>query len=232
VIGQLYEGSLAGRSRVEIERADGHRRPLDVTEWIGSRPGDDALLARCAGPTLDVGSGPGRLTVELAARGIPALGIDVTPYAVQMTWAAGGLALVRDVFARIPGTGRWATVLLADGNIGIGGEPTALLRRIAELLAPGGRVLVEVEPPGHPNRVERLRLRKVPGEVPEELPGEVRAGGGPSVESDLSGQVGPWFPWAYVNPVGITDRARTAGLRVEATWTEARRWFTELREPY
>ena len=30
-------------------------------------------------------------------------------------------------------------VLLADGNIGIGGDPAALLRRVSELLAPQGR---------------------------------------------------------------------------------------------
>src|SRR5262249_61510991 len=74
-------------------------------------------------PTLDVGSGPGRLTVALAECGIPALGIDVTPYAVHLARAAGALTLLRDVFGRVPGAGRWMTVLLADGNIGIGGEP-------------------------------------------------------------------------------------------------------------
>ena len=32
----------------------------------------------------------------------------------------------------MPGEGRWDTVLLADGNIGIGGAPVALLRRTAD----------------------------------------------------------------------------------------------------
>ena len=35
-----------------------------------------------------------------------------------------------------------ATALLLDGNIGIGGDPGALLRRVADLLTPGGAVLV------------------------------------------------------------------------------------------
>ena len=37
-------------------------------------------------------------------------------------------------------------VVLADGNIGIGGDPVALLRRCRELLAESGTVLLELEP--------------------------------------------------------------------------------------
>jgi SAM-dependent methyltransferase len=210
VIGPLYESSLAGLGLVEVERADGSRRVLEVAQWMGLRPGDDSLLSRCAGPTLDIGSGPGRLTVALAERGIPALGIDITPYAVKLTWASGGLALVRDVFGHVPGGGRWSTVLLADGNIGIGGEPVALLRRAAELLAPRGRVLVEVEGPGHVSGSDRLRLRRYEG------------------RHEGACTPGPWFRWAYVGCDDIASYARAAGLRAEEIWTEARRWFAAL----
>jgi hypothetical protein len=109
-------------------------------------PGDASLVERCQGPTLDVGAG--RLAVALAERGIPALGIDMTPDTVQEARSSGALTLLRDVFGRVPGAGRWRTVLLADGAIGIGGDPAALLQRIGDLLAPQGRALVEVEPPG------------------------------------------------------------------------------------
>jgi SAM-dependent methyltransferase len=146
VIGELYEHALAGRARPEIEHADGSRKPLPVDGWLSESPGDKSILDRCEGPTLDIGSGPGRLTVALAERGIPALGIDITPYAVDLARSSGALVMQRDVFDRVPGTGRWTTVLLADGNIGIGGDPAALLRRVAELLAPQGRALVELEP--------------------------------------------------------------------------------------
>ncbi len=80
------------------------------------------------------------------------------PSAVQLARSSGALALHRDVFATVPGTGRWARVLLADGNIGIGGDPDALLSRVAELLKPLGQALVEVEPPGAPLAKDMVRL--------------------------------------------------------------------------
>lgn len=204
MIGDLYEAALRGGAPVEIEHTDGRRRPLPVRDWLAPRPGDGELLARCEGATLDVGSGPGRLTVALARRGVPVLGIDLAPAAVALTVAAGGPALCRDVFGRVPGAGRWRTALLADGNIGIGGDPAALLRRVLALLAPDGRVLVEVEPPGAASRVEPLRLRS-------------------------GGSVGEWFAWAHVSADGAAGLAAGCAATVADLWEEAGRWFAALR---
>ena len=65
------------------------------------------------------------------------------------------------VFGAVPRSGRWDTALLVDGNIGIGGGPVPLLRRVAELLAPGGQGLVEVEGPAGTSERTRLRLASV-----------------------------------------------------------------------
>ena len=155
MIGELYERALAGLEHPVVEHPDGDAIPLVAQRWLHAAPGDDSLLGRCSGPTLDVGAGPGRLTVALAERGVPALAIDVTPYAVSLARSGGALALQRDVFGYLPGTGRWATVLLADGNIGIGGDPAMLLRRSRSLLKPGGTIVAEIEPPGAQLRREQ-----------------------------------------------------------------------------
>src|SRR5260370_4619034 len=126
-MGELYEHALAGRMRPEVERADGSRMPLAVEGWLHESPGDISLLDRCEGPTLDIGSGPGRLTVALSERGIPALGIDITPYAVDPAPSSGALVMLLDLFYRVPGTVPWTTVLLPDRNIGILGDPAALI---------------------------------------------------------------------------------------------------------
>jgi SAM-dependent methyltransferase len=203
MIGGLYESSLAGLASVDIEYVDGRRTPLPVEDWLTERCGDAGLLDRCAGPTLDIGSGPGRLTVALCERGVPALGIDVTPYAVELSRAAGALALHRDVFDRVPGTGRWRTVLLADGNIGIGGDPEILLLRVAELMRPGGQALVEVTGPGTVTRAEWVRLRSAAGSE-------------------------AWFRWAQVALDDMPTLSVRCGLTVADQWTEADRWFVTL----
>ena len=193
------------RAQAEIEHADGSITPLWSGDWLQLRPGDDSLIDRCGGPTLDVGSGPGRLTVALAERGVPALGIDVTPRAVHLARSAGALTLQRDVFSPVPGAGRWMIVLLADGSIGIGGDPVALLSRVAELLAPRGRALVEVQPPGQELRRERVRFRH-------------------------GKQAGDWLPWAYVGLDQLAGLAGQAGLARGETWSADGRWFATLRK--
>lgn len=132
---------------------------VPVEQWTREPDAADGrLLDHCAGPTLDVGCGPGRLTAELSLRGHVALGIDVVPEAVDQTVVRGGTALRRSVFDQLPGEGRWHTALVADGNIGIGGDAVALLRRIRRLLAPGGRAVIEVAGPGVAGRRLRVRL--------------------------------------------------------------------------
>ena len=210
MIGELYEHALAGRAKPVVEHADGSRVPLPVEDWLHANPGehsagDKSLLDRCEGPTLDIGSGPGRLTIALAERGVPALGIDITPYAVGLARSSGALVLLRDVFDRVPGTGRWATVLLADGNIGIGGDPAVLLRRVSELLSPHGRALVELDAPGRPLRREQVRLCH-------------------------NGVVSSWFPWAYVGADDIAEVAAEAGLGAVETWSIEGRWFACIQQ--
>jgi SAM-dependent methyltransferase len=203
MFGELYAQALAGTTRPEIEHADGTASPLPVDHWLRAAPGDESVLDRCAGPTLDVGAGPGRLTVALAERGVPALAIDITPYAVTMARASGALALQRDVFSYLPGTGRWSTVLLADGNIGIGGDPAALLRRARDLVRPGGTVVAEAGPPGSQARSEQVRLRTGTG-------------------------AGPWFPWAWVGADELVALATEAGLEATERWADSGRWFAVL----
>ena len=143
---------------------DGLRLPLELERWLGDPdPVDRELVGRVLPPVLDVGCGPGRHVVALAAAGIPALGLDVAPSAVHLARTRGACVLERSVFDRVPGAGRWATALLLDGNAGIGGDPEALLGRLGTLVRPGGRILIEVEEPGLPAAGSGRGSRPPPG---------------------------------------------------------------------
>jgi len=180
---------------------------LDLDTWAQPPDRDDlALLDLCEGPTLDVGCGPGRLTTALAERGHVTLGIDVLEDAVVRTRGQGGSALLRDVFDDLPGEGRWRTALLADGNVGIGGDPVALLRRVRALLDPRGRVVVELDPGQR----------------------GIRTGWAVLVSR---GVTSPPFRWAVVGADAIGRVAARAGLRVAATHTLGRRRGAVLEEP-
>lgn len=188
-----------------LELESGEHVELPISQWHSENPdaGDELLLARCTGPTIDIGCGPGRFATALAHRGVNTLGIDTSQVAVTLTTLRGAPAVRRDVFATLPGPGVWEHALLADGNIGIGGDPHALLRRVADLLCPAGTVLTEVEPHGRPLRSESVR---------------VTGDGAPS----------GWFRWAWLGADALPTIAREAGMRVTWLGTHNGRWFAEL----
>lgn len=200
-----YEDSLARGTSLRLRHPDGRTVTLDIARWLAPADAVDLdALGRAAGPALDVGCGPGRIVAGLARRGCLALGIDIAATAVAMTRRRGLNALRRDVFRAVPGAGRWATVVLLDGNIGIGGDPLILLRRVRELTAPAGRVIVEAHP------ADRVDDRQ-------------------DVRFVVSGAaVGPEFPWAYVGADALVDHARSAGLRAAERWTCGGRSFVLL----
>ncbi|MEV6833065.1 SAM-dependent methyltransferase [Streptomyces sp. NPDC051133] len=203
--GDPYELALRPEcGPVYLRLTGGRRIPVPVHRWH-ERPttADRTVLARCVGPVLDVGCGPGRLCRDLLGRGVFALGVDSAPRAVALTTALGGLAVCRSVFDRLPAERSWQTVLLIDGNIGIGGDPRGLLHRCRGLIAPSGRLVVEVDP----HDVEELCTARL---------------------EDPRGHGGPAFPWARLGPRALRGVAEGLALSVTDQWTSGRRCFATL----
>lgn len=215
--GQLYARLLATAvqhaaggppvPRVQVRRADGASEAMPLELWLGATtPVDDRIVARSGAPVIDVGCGPGRLLEALSAAGKEALGVDLVPTAVGIARRRGGRAVAGSIFAEVPDSGRWATALLLDGNIGIGGRPTALLARVATLLRAGGEAIVEVDPPGY----ETLRTR---------------------VRIESEHLVSEWFAWARVAADAMEPIAARAGLVTLETFQDDHRWFSRLARP-
>jgi SAM-dependent methyltransferase len=198
-----FDAALSGEM-TQLRCSRGDLWSLPVRRWQRrADEADTALLSECVGSTLDLGCGPGRLAAALTERGVPVLGVDESPIAVELTRQRGALALRRNLFEPLPGEGRWSTSLLADGNIGIGGDPAALLRRVRALLARRGRAVVELDPPGSGLRTRTVRL----------------AGGD---------HLGEWFRWSWVGVDAISELADSQGFSVVKVWTRSGRWFARL----
>ncbi|GAA1932658.1 class I SAM-dependent methyltransferase [Brevibacterium antiquum] len=180
--------AMAGHA-CDVIRADGTATRLNVQQWTSAPDATDhaLFLDHCTGPTLDVGCGPGRLTGALTARGKKALGIDISLAAVKLAQERGAVAVHMNVFDDVPDEGCWQDALLADGNVGIGGDPVRLLRRIRQLVHPDGSVLVEVDAPGTGLVHESVRLR---------------------VQGQLTGA----FNWSQVDTEAIAEVAAAAGF--------------------
>ncbi|MFD6432584.1 class I SAM-dependent methyltransferase [Streptomyces venezuelae] len=210
----------AGRGPLFLRRTDGWLLPLDVERWCARADATDLdVVERCEGAVLDIGCGPGRLVAALAARGRHALGIDVSRAAVAHTARLGGQALHRSVFEPLPGEGRWGTALLLDGNIGIGGDPSALLGRTEELLAPGGLLIAET---ASVDIDERVDVRLVPA-------AEVHGLHEGTYEGAYENMHERPFPWARLGTPALVRRAGRAGWRITGQWTADGRSFVALR---
>jgi SAM-dependent methyltransferase len=94
---------------------------------------------------LDVGCGPGRHAVVLAAHGADVVGLDISERFVALANAAGSSAMfVRGDARAMEYDGEFdAVICLCQGAFGlVPGEDLDVLRRIVRALKPGGRAAV------------------------------------------------------------------------------------------
>jgi SAM-dependent methyltransferase len=206
----VWDPAFVGAGPCRLEDARGELLPVPVRRWVAGDASDTRVLRTvvgwCTGPTVDLGCGPGRVVEALLRRGIPALGVDGAASAVALTRARGAAAIRRDVFAPLPGEGRWSHALLLDGNLGIGGDPEHLLRRAAGLIGPRGSLIVELD--GDVRGVHRQAMRL----------------------HSSGGAVSEWFPWARVGIDAMPLLCEWTGLTVRATATVGRRMCVELAQ--
>jgi SAM-dependent methyltransferase len=205
IYGEVLRAGARSGTEPYLRLRDGTVVRLPLERWLG--PADAAeqqALEGLDGPVLDVGCGPGRHLRALAARGIFALGIDLSPVAVKLAIDGGDRAIVGDIFEEVPGAGHWACALLLDGNVGIGGSPVRLLARLSALLKDGGKVLVELESPEGSTCSTQARIER-------------------------DGVAGEWFPWARVAAPVIGTIARAGGFRTAQVWSASGRWFARLQ---
>lgn len=198
-----------GRSPYDEALRDPRRRPaLHLVESRSARSGiggsvdvaafrgvadavDLGVIGMTTGSVLDLGCGPGRMVEAAVLLGRRALGVDLSAAAVELASRRGVPVLHASVFDTLPEEGRWGAALLLDGNVGIGGDPEALLRRAGELVRPDAAARIVVEA--------------------HRLEGEHRFD---AVVVDDAGRRSAVFPWAQIGSRALAAAGVRSGLRV------------------
>lgn len=199
-----YAAALRDDGRLVLH-SDDVVEEYDVGRWSRAADAVDlSLFDNVDGPVIDLGCGPGRMLVAAAGLGLPALGVDLSLDAARVARRSGAEVVVGSVFDAVPREGRWDTALLIDGNIGIGGDPAALLARARDIVRPGGSIIVETHPDEHRHRVFTATL------------------------SDTHGRTSARFPWAVVGLTPLLSYATRVGLVSHSSWVAGSRSFCRL----
>lgn len=146
------------RERVDLDEYDQRWRDMEAA---GRNTHGEADLVMTYAPrtVLDAGCGTGRVSIELARRGVEVVGVDLDPdlldraraYAPEIEWHLDDLATFD--------LGRTFDVVVAPGNV-IGfvaeADRPAAVRGCAAHVAPGGRLIVAYSLGGRWPSVEQL----------------------------------------------------------------------------
>lgn len=187
VSSDLYEGGYYSRPPAWLDRLiEPFRRIADrgrLERIGGTRPGERVL---------EYGAGDGRLLELLAARGAEVAGVEPSASARERA-AERGVALTPDLDGMSTTTDRFDRIICWHVLEHLE-EPAAQMKRLAELMGPGGRVIVS---------------------VPNLSSWQARLGGDYWFAQDVPRHL------THFTPAGIRSLSEQAGLSVESmhTWS-------------
>jgi SAM-dependent methyltransferase len=205
--GEMLLAALDGHNPVEIvEREDGFISASVMGPGLYLAPfrrwpaHHRRAMRFVRGRVLDVGCGGGRVCLHVQERGGDAVGIDISPGAIDVCRRRG----VRD--ARLvaieqldESLGRFDTVVMLGNNLGLLAAPDAgraTLRRLHELTTARGRIVAEsrdvtgTDDPAH-LRYQEQNVRR------GRLPGQIR------IRIRYRDAATPWFDYLMVSPTEL-----------------------------
>ncbi len=180
------------------------------SEWSANKK---AALPYIQGRVLDIGCGPGRVTLYCQEQGHEVVGIDISPQAIKTAQLRGAQdARVMSITqASRKALGIFGTIIMFGNNFGLFGNPKRakwLLRRFYGMTTADGRILAESRNIYKTDDPEHLafheRNRKL-GRLPGQLRLRVR----------YKSMIGPWFEYLMVSPEEMADIVDKTGWHIE-----------------
>ena len=218
LIHDYYVKEGAGDTDEIVERDDGwiaiSGGPRDYFAPFARWPKHHRLAMRWVrGRALDIGSGAGRVSLHLQARGHSVMAIDNSPLAIATVRLRG----VRD--ARIlsitqvsPRLGQFDTVVMLGNNFGLFGNPKRarwLLARFDRMTSSSGRIVAEVLDPYDTTRPEHLRYHRF-NRARGRMAGQTR------IRVRYLDLATPWFDYLFVSRNELRKILRGTRWRIES----------------
>lgn len=117
----------------------------------------EILRAQPGERICEIGFGPGRTLIRLAAAGAHVLGVDIAPDMLAVAGrrnaaviAAGQMDLVEGDGTALPAADSTLDAALSVHSIYFWPDQTAVLTELRRVLRPGGRVVIALRPADHP----------------------------------------------------------------------------------
>lgn len=214
-MGQAISDYYAGRpcERLIVSSPSFEDDEMPVSHLFRTEQEMSALERRaldlCRGRVLDVGAGAGCHSVVLRQRGFDVTSLEISALSAETMRRRGLEKVVQgDVFTQeFPE--RFDTILLLMNGLGICGtlqRLPVLLRRLASLLAPGGRIVTDA-----------CDLRPVFTDDDGTFHAEDFDGyyGEVTFRMRYGGCRGKMFSWLYVDERTLAETARRTGMQTE-----------------
>ena len=149
-----------------IERDDGYMDEQDLDSYFApfdSFPEcEKAALGLAKGRVLDIGLGPGRVSLHIQSTGLEAVGVDISDNMLEVARRRGvkGAARMSACDLRFP-KGHFGTAVAFGNNFGLCGTPEAVMAmmlRLRDVVSDDGVFLAESIDPLATDKPEHIKI--------------------------------------------------------------------------
>lgn len=198
-----------------IERDDGYMDEEDLgsyfTDFDSFPECERAALGLAIGKVLDLGLGPGRVSLHMQLMGLEAVGVDISDGMLEVARRRGVRNAVNMSVCdlRFP-RGGFQTAVAFGNNFGLCGSPggvMSMLLRLRDIVSDDGVFLAESIDPLDTERPEHLKYHERNRSMGR-MPGQVR------LRFRYGDAVGDWFDLLMVTPAEMRGLAERTGWHV------------------
>ncbi len=220
LFGDAVRDWMAGEhAPLVIERDDGYMDEQDLDSYFSSFDSfpecEKAALGLARGRVLDIGLGPGRVSLHLQGTGLEAVGVDISDNMLEVARRRGVRNAVRMSACdlRFP-KGHFQTAVAFGNNFGLCGTPGAvmsMLLRLRDVVSDDGVFLAQSIDPLATEKPEHLMYHER-NRSAGRMPGQVR------LRFRYRDAVDDWFDLLMVTPAEMRGLAERTGWYVSETF--------------